>query len=31
MRGLDPDIHPSQKIFAKKMDCRVEPSNGALG
>jgi hypothetical protein len=31
MRGLDPRIHPPQKIFAKKIDGRVEPGNDALG
>ena len=27
-RGLDPRVHPLRKTrFAKKMDCRVKPSN----
>jgi hypothetical protein len=32
MPGLDPGIHPSsQKIFSKKMDCRVKPGNDEEG
>jgi hypothetical protein len=27
MPGLDPGIHPSSKILAKRMDCRVKPGN----
>jgi hypothetical protein len=27
MRGLDPRIHHSWKIFVKQMDCRVKPGN----
>jgi hypothetical protein len=31
MPGLDPGIHPSsQKVFSKKMDCRVKPGNDEL-
>jgi hypothetical protein len=29
MRGLDPRIHRSAEILAKKMDCRVKPGNDA--
>jgi hypothetical protein len=32
MPGLDPGIHPSsQKVFSKKMDCRVKPGNDEGG
>jgi hypothetical protein len=29
MRGLDPGISSSDKLFAKKMDCPVKPGNDA--
>jgi hypothetical protein len=27
MPGLDPGIHQSKRLFAKRMDCRVKPGN----